>query len=205
VGEDGSLLYQPASRTTTLLNKGTAGYFLRTPGTGTATAPTWATPTLTNILTQYSTTAQSFSSGLSSTILTSNLIQRMIAAGTYFHTQPAMGATLDTANFRFNINEPGSYRIQANLAVLSGGSTANFRILVAINGSQYSNSPTNSIFWCFRDTVTYNIFYSNITLDFHGQFTTGDFISILCAPAVSTSATTFLISNGATVSLTRIE
>lgn len=169
---------------------------------------TYGTPPITNILSQYSTTSVSINSSLpagANTTTTANFIQRLLAGGTYLHSQPSMGATLDAVNGRYNITETGKFRVQVNTAVLSTGSTGTFRIEIAIDGTQYSNSPTNTILWCWSDVSTTNTVYNGVSLDFHCGLNAGQNISVLCIQPVASSATSYLMSNGSTISITRIE
>jgi hypothetical protein len=76
---------------------------------------------------------------------------------------------------------------------------------IFINNSQFSNSPTNTIFWgtfgVFVNTTipqTFSMSYLTLTLN------SGDYIDIRGRQSVASSSTGYTIGNGTTICLERI-
>jgi len=157
----------------------------------------------------YTTNFSDLSCGVGSDITTyGNYIQAILKKGTYNLNQGLIcGSTLDLSNNRFNITTSGFYLLSLSVGVISLGSTGNLISHIFVNNSQYSNSPTNTIFWGAYGMSNISaispssINVSNFTL----QLNNGDYIDIRARQTSGTITTGYQIFNGATISLERIK
>ena len=209
-GSAGAIPNQSASSSTQFLNAGPANSYLVSNGS----APVYRSVfdnSPKNILSitdaSYTTTTVAFTAGSGADTTTyGNYIQAMLNKVTYNHEEGLIcGSTLDTSNYRFNILVSGVYLLTLSTSINSLTANGNLINHVFINGTQYSNSPTNTVFWgsfgVFMNTIipeTFSMTYLTLRLN------PGDFIDIRGRQSVSSSSTGYTLGNGTTICLERV-
>jgi hypothetical protein len=172
-------------------------------------------PSNQNILATGSNNVNSLSllSGVGGNVTTyGNVISCILSGISYTHSQPVgCYSTLDTANGRFIIQKSGRYKISLSTSIRSITATGNLMFNVFINGNQYINPPTNTLYWA---TFTNMSLFSNANALATNQFSmeyytatlnVSDYIDIRARQVVSSTVTSYLLANGTTITLSYFE
>ncbi len=139
-----------------------------------------------------------------------NVIETILHRGTYIlNTGTNSGSQIDTGVHRFNILTDGLYKFIVSFAITAFGNNinndGNAVFEVFINGSQYSNSPTNTVL-LNRRTLPY--IYENHCNNMHFEYLcrlyAGDFIDIRGRQEYNSNVNSYAICNGATIELVKI-
>ncbi len=139
-----------------------------------------------------------------------NILQTIINRGTYLSsTGLYSGSLIDTSLNRFNILSTGIYKFSVSLSLSAKSNNVNIDgnalFDVFINGSQYSNSPTNTVFWCRQSLpYVYEEHFNNIHFEYLCRLSNGDFIDVRARQETASNIDFYTIYNGATLELTKI-
>ncbi len=139
-----------------------------------------------------------------------NILQTIINRGTYIYTSGLYsGSIIDTSLNRFNILSTGLYKFSVSLSLSAKSNNTNVDgnaiFDVFINGTQYSNPPTNTVFWCRQSLpYVYEQHYNNIHFEYLCRLSNGDFIDVRARQEIASNVNFYSIYNGATLELTKI-
>jgi hypothetical protein len=169
----------------------------------------------TNILSMtdpsYNDSSANFAMGTGTNITTyGNIIETIINRGSYlYNTGLKCGSVIDTSLNRFNITSTGLYKFTVSIGIIAFSNNTNndgngiFEVF--INGSQYSNSPTNTVLWCRRNLPYIYEEHCNIVhFDYLCRLYNGDYIDVRARQELTSNVISYSLCNGATIELTKI-